>query len=486
MKKLRRTASLLLAIAMVFALSVTAFATDAGPDTAKDTGSITINQAKPGNTYTIYKLFDLKVNTDKTAFSYTVSDKWQAWFADPSAAHKDYVTVENGYVRWKGANDDATVAKFAKEALAYAKTSHIGNDGEKTVAEGAASVTFAGLPLGYYLVDSPMGALCVLDSNHDIVNIDEKNPEPTIDKKVQEDSNSQWTPANDAQIGDTVNFQTTVHAQPGAENYVVHDKMSAGLTLDENSIAIAGLTKGNEYTVQTTGLDDGCTFEITFTKSYLDTIQSAKDIIITYSATLNEKAVIAGEGNINETHLSYGDSSSTAVDQTTTKTYQFDLVKTDKDKKVLKGAEFKLYNVQEGGNPILLVDITGAPDTSGKKIYRVAAKGEAGAVEVIQAGQATIQGLDGNTTYYLEETKAPDGYNKLKDRHPVPLKEANLDATADAGVYTSGGIQVVNQTGAQLPSTGGIGTTIFYVVGGVMVAAAVILLITKKRMGSAE
>ena len=278
-----------------------------------------------------------------------------------------------------------------------------------------------------------------------------------------------------------------VHAQPGAENYVVHDTMSEGLTLKPETVQIAGLTKDTDYTVDTQCVDN-CTFEIKFTKTYLDTITADTPITITYSAVLNDKSVIAGEGNTNETYLSYGDSSSTAVDKTTTKTYQFDLVKTDEKNQVLDGAKFELFDVENGGTAIPLVDVTGSAATSGKKIYRVAATGETGTTTVIQAGQAIIQGLD-KDIYYLEETKAPDGYNKVAGRTKVDLTKANgnLDATFEtSGIYKDGGVQVINKTGAILPSTGGIGTTIFYVVGGVMVAAAVILLITKKRMGSAE
>lgn len=474
MKKFRRTASLLLAIAMVFALSVTAFA--AAPDSEAN-GTITITGAVDGQTYSIYRIFDLE-SYSGDAYSYKVNDTWGEWARTQAT---QYVKVdEQGYVTWV---KDADPAKFAKLALDHAKANpDLKVDSKPATAAG--SVEFTGLDLGYYLVDSSLGALCGLNTTNSSVNIKEKNTAPTIDKQVQE--GDQWGDTNDAKIGDTVNFKTVVHAQPGAENYVVHDKMSAGLTLDENSIAIADLTKGNEYTVETTGLDDGCTFEITFTKTYLDTITADIPITITYSAVLNDKAVIAGEGNTNETYLSYGDSSHTEVAKTATKTYQFQLVKTDQDKKVLDGAKFELYDVENGGTAIPLVDVTGSAATSGNNIYRVATDADTTTTTVIQAGQATIQGLDGNTSYYLQETKAPDGYNKLKDRVKVDMKQANLDATVNIDTYVDGGVQVVNQTGAILPSTGGIGTTIFYVVGGVMVAAAVILLITKKRMGSAE
>lgn len=474
MKKFRRTASLLLAIAMVFALSVTAFA--AAPDSEAN-GTITITGAVDGQTYSIYRIFDLE-SYSGDAYSYKVNDTWGEWARTQAT---QYVKVDDqGYVTWV---EGAAPAEFAKLALEYAKAQKIKPDATPVTAKADGTVVFDKLPLGYYLVDSSLGALCGLNTTNSSVNIKEKNTAPTIDKQVQE--GDQWGDTNDAKIGDTVNFKTVVHAQPGAENYVVHDTMSEGLTLKPETVQIAGLTKDTDYTVDTQCVDN-CTFEIKFTKTYLDTITADTPITITYSAVLNDKAVIAGEGNTNETYLSYGDSSHTEVAKTATKTYQFQLVKTDQDKKVLEGAQFELYDAQTEGNKIDLVKVG---DTNTYRVATAAEKAAPGFTSAkIQAGQATIQGLDGNTTYYLQETKAPDGYNKLKDRHEVPLQEANLDATVNAGtdVYEKGGVHVINKTGAELPSTGGIGTTVFYVVGGVMVAAAVILLITKKRMGSAE
>ena len=192
------------------------------------------------------------------------------------------------------------------------------------------------------------------------------------------------------------------------------------------------------------------------------------------SAVLNENAVIAGEGNPNEVYLTYGNAQETKKDTVVTYTYQFQLVKTDDKNTLLSGAEFELYDAAEGGNNIPVVK-------ESEGVYRVAKEGETGVV--IEAGYVTIKGLD-TGVYYLEETKAPDGYNELSARKTVEITGANNDATVTEGIYQSGGVQVVNKTGALLPETGGIGTTIFYVVGGLMMVAAVVFLVSKKRMAS--
>ena len=265
--------------------------------------------------------------------------------------------------------------------------------------------------------------------------------------------------------------------------------MSDGLTLNVQSIKVQvnnqDLAKAN-YTVSTTGLTDNCDFEITFAQPYLDTITANTDIIVTYSAVLNENAEIYMVPNTNKTKLNYGDDSGydTTWKETKTYSFSFDIVKTDSDNKLLDGAEFELYNAKTGGNKIPLVK-----ENDG--IYRVATKAEAetsGFVSaVIQAanGQATVKGFDDNTSYWLEETKAPDGYNKLADRVEVKFEEkVNISTSMTGGTWENGdgGVHIVNNTGSLLPGTGGMGTTILYMAGGVLVIAAGALLIFRRRM----
>lgn len=472
MKRTKRIASVLLALVMALSLITTAFA-------AGETGSITIDNAVVGKTYTIYRIFDLNShNNDYTAINYKVSTKWAAFFQDGAKGH-DYVTIDDqGYVTWKAS---ANQVAFAADAYAFAQASSIPNDGQDKAT--SSTVKFENLTLGYYLVQSDLGVLCSLDTTMPDVTIKEKNSQPTVDKQVQENSNGTWGDTNDANIGDTVNFKTTINVVDGQpKNYVLHDKMSNGLTFDAGSVEVKigdrTLTLGSDYTL-ITNPKDGCTFEIEFKENVL---KPNDVVIVTYSATLNEKAVIYPEPNTNETKLVYGEGSETTWDETKTFTYQFDLVKTKTDKTVLDGAEFKLYDAKTEGNEIALID-------EGNGVYRVATAAEKAAEgfvsATIKAGKVTIKGLDSGT-YYLEETKAPAGYNVLAERVEVKIDHANLTATVEGDTYVSGGVQVINQTGAELPSTGGIGTTIFYVVGGLLVVAAGVLLVTRKRMSKSE
>lgn len=473
MKKMRKLAGVLLALVMALSLTVNAWAASG---TNTNDGKITVDNAVVGQTYAVYELLALEsFDTEKEAYSYKATAAWKAFVEGEGVADVYLVTDEEGYVTWK---DGADVAAFAKLALAYAKANGIAATAAKEAA--AATVEFTELNLGYYLVDSSLGTICSLDTTAKEVTIHEKNEAPQLKKEVQEDSDLAWGPTNDADIGQTVNFKSTVTAKKGAVNYVLHDVMTAGLTLDENSIAIAGLTRDTDYTVAF-HTADGCDFEITFAQAYLDTITADTELVVTYSAVLNKEAVIYDEANINETWLAYGGDIGgepefeTPKQKTETYTYTFDLVKTDEDGKLLPGAEFELYK-SDKTTKIALVDL-------GEGVYRVATAEDAETVTtiVVAAGTVTVKGLD-TDTYFLKETKAPAGYNLLAELEDVVINKANLDAAVEAGAYVSGGVQIVNKAGAVLPDTGGMGTTVLYIVGGLLVLAAVALLVTKRRM----
>lgn len=474
MRKPNKLVALIFAIlaSVAMLLPTSAYAANGTND---NSGSITINDAEPGHTYNAYQVLVLEsYDTGKGAYSYKANDAWKTWLKDQTK----YVSIDDqGYVTWV---KDADAAAFAKAALAYAKANSIQPADTKTAE--SATVNFTGLNLGYYLVDTSLGTLCSLDTTTPGVEMFEKNEQPPVKKEVKEDSSGEWGDENTAEIGQTVEFKTTIGAKPGAESYVLHDVMSAGLTLDPDSIEAASLSKGQDaesgdYHVVTTGLSDGCTFEVVFHQSYLDTIDKDTDIVVTYSAVLNENAVIAGDGNSNKTQLKFGDDhrDETTWDETKTYTFKVDVVKTDEKDKVLDGAQFKLYSAKTGGNEIPLVQVSNG-------VYRLAKDGEPG-VEYITTvnGQLEIKGFDANTNYYLEETKAPDGYNKLPERVEIAVKNANLEASVSNGVYQSGGVQVVNKTGSLLPSTGGIGTTIFYALGGALVLGVIAVFLARKR-----
>ena len=467
----------ILSIALVLILMLTvAFAETTG-------GSITINDAVVGQTYTIYQILDLEsYNASANAYAYKATTAWST-FINSDAIKGTYVEVDaQGYVTWK---DGADAAAFAKAAQEYAKKNSIANQGSVTAT--TTTVSFTGLDLGYYLVDSTLGTLCSLDTTNPNVVMEEKNEVPTNVKTVQEDSTNNYGDKNDADIGQTVNFKSTITAQAGAENYVFHDTMSAGLTYT----GVTGITlngtavDASNYTVVTTGLTDDCTFEVRFTQAFCDTLKANDQIVISYTATLNENAVIAGDGNPNTSKVSYGDSSNTKyTPDSQTKTYTWDVdvfkyTKVGETETALAGATFTLSKNADGSNPIALV-------SEGNNVYRVAKTGETGTVTEITTdatGKFTIKGLDADT-YYLTETAAPAGYNKLAGPVTIVIGAngvVNGTTEAPQGVDE---VKVLNQSGAKLPSTGGIGTTIFYVIGAALVIGAIVVLIAKKRAGS--
>ena len=466
MKHVKKLASVLLALVMALALASTVFA--AG-------NSITIKNAQKDETYKIYKMLDLSVNEGKTAYSYTVNSAWTAFFTTPeggtAGAGAAYVNIDSqGYVTWnEGKKSASDMEAFGKAAAAFAVAKSIGVAATDIKPTADGNITFSGLDAGYYLITSTNGTLAMVDTTPTDPNpeITEKNPDHTLDKKVREDSNSTWGKANSAQIGDTVNFKTTITVKKGAKNVVMHDKMEDGLSFSgASSVAIAGLTKDTDYTVVTSGLSDDCTFEIRFAQSYLDTITSDTALTVTYTAVLNEKADITN-GEKNDAQLTWGDSSKTEWSETVTKTYQFEVLKyakSDEAKKPLAGATFQLKDAS--GNVVKLVKVS---DTE----YRVANGNETGALDsfvTVSSGKIVIKGVDLDK-YTLVETAAPAGYNKLN-------QDKEFTVTADQTLT----VEIPNNSGAELPSTGGIGTTIFYVLGGVLVVGAAVLLVTKKRM----
>lgn len=466
MRHLKKLLGLVMATVMVFAMTATsAFAAQGTND---DSGAITITNAEVGHTYKAYQVLVLEsYNTDAKAYSYKANADWADWLKKQTA----YVSIDaQGYVTWV---KDADAAAFAKAALAHAEEAKI--QPKATATAASTTVEFTGLNLGYYLVDTTVGSLCSLDTTIPSVEMKEKNKVPPVDKKVQEDSTGNWGDSSTAEIGDTIPFATTITADAGAQNYVLHDDLSAGLTLNKDSIKVTGLTAGEHYTVTTDGLGDGCDFHVTFSQDYLDSITDETKIEVTYTAVLNENALIADEDNPNKTRLEYGDGIYTEWDETKTYTYKVDVVKTDGSNVVLDGAQFKLFNANTGGNEIALIKVSDG-------VYRLAKDGETG-VEYITTvnGQLRIYGFDSDT-YWLEETKAPDGYNKLAERVEITIKDANNEATVDGGIWDHGGVHVVNKAGSLLPTTGGMGTTIFYVAGGAIVVAAAATLVYRKRM----
>lgn len=508
---------MLLAALMTLGISVTAFAEN------PENGKLTITNAVPDQEYSIYRIFDLEsYNAAADAYVYKVNSDWTGFINQNSIKGKYVNLDDNGYVSWV---KNADAAAFAKEALAYAKaeatkiqptskkTAGKATEGEKTV-----NLKFDNLVLGYYLVDSNVGTLCSLSTTSPTVDVRDKNEQPTIEKKVKDASD--WKDENSVQIGDTVEFKTTITAQAGAQNYTLHDKMDDGLTFSETladnqkNISVYFIKNGasaespvneNNYTVKSGDkVSDGCTFHVEFNQSFCDTLSKNDKLVVYYSAVLNGNAdVIQGENN--EVQLKYGEKNDleTIPDTTVTKTFQFQIIKTDdteKEKKynVLEGAVFSLYTQKTGGNAIKFVQEKNA-DGNLIETYHIAAPEELKndsieKITEIPAGTPILKGLKKGAKYYLEEVQAPNGYNKLDSRTEVTLTGNNLAGnnaiTIVSGdrVYDSsvgGGVQIMNSKGDKLPNTGGIGTAIFYVLGVILVAVAgSALIMMNRRRGS--
>ena len=459
-----------------------------------NSGQITITNAIIDQDYSIYQILILEsFDSEKHAYTYKV-DSTTLWYTFLIAGEgKNYVNVESGtnIVTWKnGANEK----EFAEKAIAYAKENSIAKtDSKKAESE---EVKFSNLNLGYYLVDSSLGALCNLTTTNPVIEIEEKNGIPTVDKEVKEDSTGTFGDTNNDEIGKVVYFQTTINAQNGAENYKLYDKMDAGLTLNNGSISIVlkrtgnedkQLVEGTDYTLSTT--TDGYTFVVDFEKIFEDTLVRGDQVVVTYNAIINSNAVVGGTGNKNETHLKYGDNNESNYDETRTYTFSFNLIKVNNKNEVLSGAEFNLYDAITGGNMIGLIK-------TGDNTYRVATETEK-AVDgfesaVIVAGNVIINGLDDDASYYLEETVAPNGYNKLTSRVEVRLNSViadnNSSTTTVTGAesttveYANSTVSIINITGDLLPSTGGMGTVLFITVGLILVLGFGVLLVTKLRM----
>lgn len=465
-KTFKKLFAALLAAALVLAMAVPAFAV-----TNATKGSIKIDHTVSGETYTIYRMFKLdSYNAESNTYSYTVESDWEGFFK--TGAGGNYITLDGqNHPTWTAAdeNDSTTVAAFAKAALAWAADKKI--SGTKETATGD-TVTFSSLDLGYYLVDSSLGALCGLNTTNPDATIKEKNEKPEIKKEVQT-SAGDWSSENNAKIGDTVEYKVEIKVADGAQKYTVTDTMSKGLTFNNSSLKVtANDAVTTDYTLTST--TNG--FTLVLPETYVSTLTKGTTIIVTYNATLNKDAVIDGDGNANEVKLSYGNHQNTVPSKVTTKSYQFDLVKVDgTTNKLLDGAEFELADGEQ-------TKLSFVKDTAGN--YRVATTGDEGATTTITVknGKVNIYGLAGKT-YTLTETKAPDGYNKLVTSETVNLADGSkTHATIVDSVYKDGGVVVENHAGTVLPSTGGMGTTLFYVIGGGLMVAAVVLLVTKKRM----
>ena len=434
---------------------------------AAEKGTITINKAIVNESYNIYKVLDLetydKVNNH---YIYRAASGWET-FLDGAT---DYLEArnENGdkYYVWKDGVDKSRAKEFAEKAYKYAKDNNITPTMTKEAT--STSVVFDNLDLGYYLVDSSVGALLHLTTTNPTATVNEKNTlNPNVDKNVLENSTGVYGKENDDIIGSTINYKSTITTGAGYGSYVLYDKMDKGITFNVNSVVVKigdDVVEANNYVVKTNVTD--YTFVIEFNDEFILKQPKNTNIDVYYTATLNKDATIEGDGNINETFLKYGNNITTDKKKTITYTYAFEIIKTNKEGVELTGAEFILLDKLGNEIKVILKD-------EETKTYRIATENEIGVN--IKAGKATIEGLD-KDSYKLKEVVSPEGYNKLTS----PVEFSVNGKTNDTIERTR--VNVINYTGSELPETGGIGTKLFITSGLSLVLICGLVLVTKLRL----
>lgn len=557
MKYMKKLSALLLALIMVLSLTAGAAAQE-----TETTYTITIENPATGHIYEAYQIF--------------VGDISDA--ADNDAVADTKAVLSN--IKW-GKNvdkkaetelgDASTYAETITDAAAFATTiSEYLTGTPVTSTAGEGKYTISGLAAGYYLIKDRDGSV----SGHDaytryIIEVVEastvkpKADAPTLDKKI--DENGIKVDANNGSIGDTVNYELTskVPAMDGYNKYffIIHDTMSDGLTFDATSVKVKigeGDLAADQYQVITEGLTDGCTFEIILKNFIQYKDKAGQTITVTYSATIDEDAVIGNTGNPNEAKLEYSNNPNvdsngtpenpdipddddvtgeTPKDTVITYVTAIELVKVDQDGNRLTGAEFQITGEKLNKVKVVTETFEQAADgtyyalrdgsytetepteqttdkyvdgtTKYKKnevvIWNTETEDVSAIATVGPDGVLRFEGL-AEGTYTITEIKAPAGYNMLTQpitvvitcneresidsvNDPAEWKYALSGAISQSEVIAEDGvihITVENKAGATLPETGGMGTTLFYIVGGILVLAAVVLLVTKKRMSSAE
>lgn len=477
MKHARKLTSLLLALVMVFALAVTVAAEGATGTTG--TGSITVDNPIEGQNYTAYKIFDVVYDGAKKNYSYTIKDTSE-WYQTVSSyttgltLNKVGDTTSNTYVvTTTDAFSPAAFADALKKALDADSTAFNGTSLTRNGTQATATVN----ELGYYFVTSTNGALCNLTTTDPHITIHDKNDMP-FEKTAPETS---------VEVGQTVNYtiKGKVPDYTGFKTYtyLITDTMSNGLTFKKD---VKVTVDGTDVTTACTPTYDVEKNANKFTVSIpVKSYPIGKEILVTYSAVVNENAVAVV--STNEAKLTYSNNPTTGETKDSQpqkkEVYSAKIVidkfETGKQDTVkLEGAEFVLYKEETIENT-KTTKYYKWNDTD-QKVEWVTTQADATTVRTDNKGAASFKGLaDG--TYQLVETKAPAGYNQLTGPQEVKVAGSTTDTTK-----LSVEAKVANSAGTLLPSTGGMGTTIFYVLGAVLVVGAGVLLVTKKRMSQSD
>lgn len=509
-------AAILMAIGLVGANAVPVMA-DGNND-----GTITINNPVANEHYDVYKVFDAvpdnAENPSSVSYTYTKKGGTDAFLTALQGSTSPFTVTQVGTsneytVVWKSTDPEQTDTQKQEAVTSFlnAQKDNLGDAVKKikpvtsadvtadtgytneviTAAAGEsapAHITLTGLDYGYYYITTTTGSAVLINSAAKNVTINEKNTVPSIDKKQGLSNNDNVTYSDDpvhVNIGDTIYYQINVTVgKNNGTNYTITDTLSPGLSLNvttreetaQETVAGGTIKIGDKalptdaYTWTTT--PDGNTriqgFTIIINGTYLKDHADAV-ITIQYSARLNPNAVINNVTNKNTNTAKLEYSHQTVTDHTDAYTYDFNLKKSDASNSntYIAGAEFKLYDAETAGTQIKV-----AHDSMGYYVNTSAdLNADTTVISVDNANGVNIRGLKPGT-YYLEETKAPAGYDRQTGRLSVTVSE-NQTQSAE--------INVPNTKGSLLPSTGGIGTTIFYIAGGILIIGAAVLLIARRK-----
>ena len=469
MKTMRKLFTVLLAMVMTLALAVPAF--------AAETGSITIINPQGDHTYTAYKIFDVTYTADQKNYSYTISDTDAAYSTVKAYADVPANDLTLTAVAGTGKYNVSIGTKFSAASFAQHLKTNLKNNADclgtgKAFSKASNTMKASDLALGYYFVSGTSGTVCELATAKDI-EIRDKNEAPQIEKNVDDGDRT-------VEIGQVLTY--TINGKvPSTKGYTeytyqVTDTMSAGLTYNGDAKVTIG---GEDVTATITNIENGFVASVNM-MDYQEKID--KPVVITYTATVNEKA-IQRDVETNTATLKYSndpaDKDSYKESSVKVDVFSFNIVidkyVTGKESTKLPGAKFVLKN-NEGK-----YYRCGAA----KAVTWVDTKDEATKVTTDANGAARFNGLQ-TGTYKLEETAAPTGYNQLTKDITIVLKKdgsATIDGAASApGTDHSLTAGVANSTGTMLPETGGTGTAIFVALGALAVICAGVFLVTNKRM----
>lgn len=515
MKLMKRILAIVCTFVMIISMATGVNAVDntSAAAATQPKGSITLENAVVGDEYKVYKILTLESYVKDKAYSYKKNgDGWDK-FINSTQGTQFFESNENGYVKLKSTADNDTAArKIAIYAIGFAQANRDTVTPTKTVRAEATSktettkVVFNDLELGYYVVESTSGTACAITTTDPDATIKDKHDNPSVNKIIEhggvvKDNHKM----NSVNLGETVYFETTINVKPGAKNYVLHDTMDSNLenffvyevycnlpnSKNQNtSLATTGAENEKMVNVRPGAFNsekptDGCTFELSFTNLFYTTYRQQIDrgeltkIYVKYYATVGNKAPI-NTAMKNTTYLTYGENNlETDKSETETYTYGIPVFKYTGTNTPLADAKFILSKVENA------TEADAIKFTSNGAFYRytIDQTNGGGNTTLVSPteGRFEIQGLEAGT-YYLKETEAPKGYNKIQKSIKIEILEDG-SIKVDNNAIT-GDVRVQNNTGSILPSTGGMGTTLIYVVGSILVLASGIVLFSKRKEGT--